>query len=184
MVATTELRTKLTYEDYRNTPDDERYELIDGELIMSPSPREAHQYADVVLGSILYTFVNQRNLGRVYHAPFDVVLSDTDVVQPDLLFVSRERLHIITEDNIQGAPDLAVEILSPSTSARDRGYKRDLYAKHGVKEYWQVDTDAKQITVLSLNAHGDYDVVAVYGVGQTLASPLLPGFALNLDEIF
>ena len=184
MVTTTKLRTKLTYEDYRNTPDDERYELIDGELIMSPSPREAHQYADVELGATLHTFVKLRNLGRVYHAPFDVVLSDADVVQPDLLFVSRERLHIITENNIQGAPDLAVEILSPSTSARDRGYKRDLYAKHGVKEYWQVDTDAKRITVLSLNPDGNYDVVAVYGVGQTLSSPLLPGFALNLDEIF
>ena len=184
MVTTTKLRTKLTYEDYRNTPDDERYELIDGELIMSPSPREAHQRTHGNIGTRLYIFVERRNLGRVYFAPFDVVLSDTDVVQPDLLFVSRERLHIITEDNIQGAPDLAVEILSPSTSARDRGYKRDLYAKHGVKEYWQVDTDAKRITVLSLNADGDYDVVAVYGVGQTLASPLLPGFALNLDEIF
>ena len=184
MVTTTKLRTKLTYEDYLNTPDDERYELIDGELIMSPSPRWAHQDADMKIGSILHTFVKRRNLGVVCSAPFDVVLSDTDVVQPDLLFVSRERLHIITEHNIQGAPDLSIEILSPSTSARDRGYKRDLYAKHGVKEYWQVDTDAKRITVLSLNAHGDYDVVAVYGVGQTLTSPLLPGFALNLDEIF
>ena len=184
MVTTAKLRTKLTYEDYLNTPDDERYELINGELIMSPSPRWAHQEADMEIGSILHTFVKRHNLGVVCSAPFDVVLSDTDVVQPDLLFVSRERLHIITENNIQGAPDLAVEILSPSTSARDRGYKRDLYAKHGVKEYWQVDTDAKRITVLSLNAHGDYDVVAVYGVGQTLASPLLPGFALNLDEIF
>ena len=184
MVTITKLRTKLTYEDYLNTPDDERYELINGELIMAPSPRWAHQYADMEIGSILHTFVKRHNLGVVCSAPFDVVLSDTDVVQPDLLFVSRERLHIITENNIQGAPDLAVEILSPSTSARDRGYKRDLYAKHGVKEYWQVDTDAKRITVLSLNAHGDYDVVAVYGVGQTLASPLLPGFALNLDEIF
>ena len=184
MLATTKLRTKLTYQDYRNTPDDERYELIDGELIMSPSPREAHQYADVALGSILYTFVKRHNLGRVYHAPFDVVLSDTDVVQPDLLFVSRDRLYIITEDNIQGAPNLVIEILSPSTSARDKGYKRDLYAKHGVKEYWQVDTDAKLITVLSLNAYGNYDVVAVYGAGQTLTSPILPGFALNLDEIF
>ena len=151
---------------------------------MSPSPREAHQDAAIEIGSILHIFVKRHNLGRVYSAPFDVVLSDTDVVQPDLLFVSRERLHIITEDNIQGAPDLAIEILSPSTSARDKGYKRDLYAKHGVKEYWQVDTDAKLITVLSLNAYGDYDVAAVYGIGQTLTSPLLPGFALNLDEIF
>ena len=183
-MVTTQLRTKLTYQDYLNTPDDERYELIDGELIMSPSLRKAHQQTHAKLGTRLYTFVERHNLGEVYFAPFDVALSDTDVVQPDLLFVSRDRLYIITEDNIQGAPDLAIEILSPSTSARDKGYKRDLYAKHGVKEYWQVDTDAKLITVLSLNAYGDYDVAAVYGVGQTLASPLLPGFALNLDEIF
>ena len=183
-MVTTQLRTKLTYQDYRNTPDDERYELINGELIMSPSPRKAHQQTHAKLGTRLYTFVERHNLGEVYFAPFDVALSDTDVVQPDLLFVSRERLHIITEDNIQGAPNLVIEILSPSTSARDKGYKRDLYAKHGVKEYWQVDTDAKLITVLSLGAHGDYDAVAVYGMGQTLKSPLLPGFALNLDEIF
>ena len=183
-MVTTQLRTKLTYQDYLNTPDDERYELIDGELIMSPSPREAHQDAAIEIGSILHIFVKRHNLGRVYSAPFDVALSDTDVVQPDLLFVSRERLRIITEDNIQGAPNLVIEILSPSTSARDKGYKRDLYAKHGVKEYWQVDTDAKLITVLSLNAYGAYDVAAVYGAGQTLTSTLLPGFALNLDEIF
>ena len=183
-MVTTQLRTKLTYQDYLNTPHDERYELIDGELIMSPSPRKAHQQTHAKLGTRLYTFVERHNLGEVYFAPFDVVFSITDVVQPDLLFVSRDRLYIITEDNIQGAPDLAIEILSPSTSARDKGYKRDLYAKHGVKEYWQVDTDAKRITVLSLNAYGDYDVAAVYGVGQTLTSPLLPGFALNLDEIF
>ena len=183
-MVTTQIRTKLTYQDYLNTPDDKRYELIDGELIMSPSPREAHQDAAIEIGSILHIFVKRHNLGRVYSAPFDVVLSDTDVVQPDLLFVSRERLYIITEDNIKGAPNLVIEILSPSTSARDKGYKRDLYAKHGVKEYWQVDTDAKLITVLSLNAHGDYDVAAVYGEGQTLTSPLLPGFVLNLDEIF
>ena len=183
-MVTTQIRTKLTYQDYRNTPDDERYELIDGELIMSPSPRKAHQQTHAKLGTRLYTFVERRNLGEVYFAPFDVALSDTDVVQPDLLFVSRDRLRIITEDNIQGAPNLVIEILSPSTSARDKGYKRDLYAKHGVKEYWQVDTDAKLITVLSLNAYGDYDVAAVYGMGQTLTSPLLPGFALNLDEIF
>ena len=80
--------------------------------------------------------------------PFDVVLSDTDVVQPDLLFVSNERANIITDENIQGAPDLVVEILSPSTAERDQTFKRSLYAKHGVKEYWLVDTDAKTVTVL------------------------------------
>ena len=183
-MVTTQLRTKLTYQDYLNTPDDESYELIDGELVRLVSPGQAHQRTRMNLGVRMYKFVERRNRGELYFAPFDVVLSDTDVVQPDLLFVSRDRLYIITEDNIQGAPDLAIEILSPSTSARDKGYKRDLYAKHGVKEYWQVDTDAKRITVLSLNAYGNYDVAAVYGMGQTLTSPLLPGFALNLDEIF
>ena len=87
-------------------------------------------------------------MGEVYVAPFDVVLSDTDVVQPDVLFVSKRRSDIITPDNIRGAPDLVVEILSPATAERDRTIKLDLYAQHGVQEYWIVDPDAKSITVL------------------------------------
>ena len=106
-------QTKLTYADYQKTPDDERYELLNGELVVSPSPTEIHQY---ILGQLflrLGAFIYGRNLGKVYFSPFDVVLSDADVVQPDLLFVSNERSEIITPDNIQGAPDLVVEILSP-----------------------------------------------------------------------
>ena len=126
-MVTTKTRTKLTYEDYRNTPDDIRYELLDGELVVSPSPKEIHQRLEFDLGVPLYGFVKEWELGRVYSAPFDVVLSDNIVVQPDLLFVSNERFHIITEDNIQGAPDLVIEILSPSNAANDTKTKRELY---------------------------------------------------------
>ena len=108
-----DVKDRLTYADYMKTSDDERYELLNGELIMSPSPREIHQYISGNLYLVLGAFVRDRSLGRVYFAPFDVVLSDTDVVQPDLLFVSNERAAIITADNIQGAPDLVVEILPP-----------------------------------------------------------------------
>ena len=174
---------KFTYEDYLNTPEDRRYELLDGELIMTPAPGELHQSISILLGSKLFQFVDESRLGRVYHAPFDVVLSDVDVVQPDLLFVSNERSHIITPANIQGAPDLVVEILSPSTAERDRTFKRTLYARHGVKEYWMVDTTAEDITVLLLGERG-YEDVGIYGKGEMLTSTTLRGFKLNVGDIF
>ena len=141
---------KFTYQDYLNTPDDKRYELLEGDLVTIATPGELHQSVSVQLGWRLVQFASENNLGRVYHAPLDVVLSDTDVAQPDLLFVSNERSQIITPENIQGAPDLVVEILSSSTATRDRTFKRTLYARHGVKEYWMVDTTAKDMTVLLL----------------------------------
>ena len=122
-------------------------------------------------------------MGTFYFAPFDVILSETNVVQPDLIFISNARAHVITEDNIRGAPDLLVEILSPSTAGYDRTTKRNLYARHGVGEYWLVDPYAKTITVLTLGANG-YDTYAVFGEGDILTSPTLAGFALNLSELF
>ena len=110
-------KTKLTFQDYLKTSDDERYELLDGELIMLLSPNEAHQITCLNLGSRLLLYVEQNGLGQVLLAPYDVKLSDTDVVQPDILFVSNERSGVRTTDNIQGAPDLVVEIQSPSTAA-------------------------------------------------------------------
>ena len=183
-MATEKMSIKFTYEDYKHTSDNERYELIDGELIiMAPSPREAHQNFGMELGSMLHLFVKRHHLGRVYSAPFDVVLSNSIVVQPDLMFVSNENLHVITEDNIRGVPDLIVEILSPSTAGRDRTVKRTIYAGYKVKEYWLADTDAKTIMVLLLGENG-YELAGIYGEGQTLTSPTLTGFTLNLDEIF
>ena len=175
---------KFTYQDYQHTPDDQRYELLDGELIMVPAPNLGHQRIGTQLGWRLAQFVTERGLGEVFFAPCDVVLSNTDVAQPDLLFVSHERAHLLLGGaNVLGAPDLVVEILSPSTAGRDQTLKRALYAKHGVQEYWLVDPDAQTVTVLRLD--GDtFEVVGLYGEGQTLASPTLGDFAVELNEIF
>ena len=175
-------KLKLTYEDYASLPDDERYELIDGELMPMPSPKKIHQRLILDLSWILRR-LEEMGLGELFIAPFDVILSATNVVQPDLIFVSSARAHIITEDKIRGAPDLLVEIISPSTERRDRIVKRDLYARHGVREYWLIDPYAKTVTVLILGA-GGYDTHAVYEEGDTLTSPTLPGFAPDLGELF
>ena len=175
---------KFTYQDYQHTPDDQHYELLDGELIMVPAPNLGHQRIGTQLGWRLAQFVTERGLGEVFFAPCDVVLSNTDVVQPDLLFVSHERAHLLLGGaNVLGAPDLVVEILSPSTAGRDRKLKRALYAKHGVREYWLVDPDGQTVTVLRLD--GDtFEVVSLYGEGETMTSLTLEGFAVELNEIF
>ena len=174
---------KFTYADYRNTPDGKRYELLDGDLVMTPAPGVRHQRVVRKLGTLLNLYVERRRAGEVFFPPCDVVLSDVDVVQPDLLFVSNERSHIITDENVQGAPDLVVEILSPSTAERDQTFKRSLYARHGVKEYWLVDTDGKSVTVLFHNDHG-FTLAGTYGVGHVLTSPTLRDFRLDPAEIF
>ena len=175
--------TKLTYEDYLKTPDDERWELLNGELVMPPAPNIDHQRVSHRLGRRLGVFVEERSLGEVFAAPTDVVLSDANVVQPDLLFVSTEQEHIITPENIRGAPDLVVEILSPSTASRDWRDKHDLYAEHGVREYWVVDPDAQRVWVM-VQRDGVFDEVGVYGRGDVLTSPTVKDFTVNLDEIF
>ena len=175
--------TLFTYEDYRNTPDDERYELIDGELFMTAAPSVLHQIVQDNIGLQLNLFIRANNLGRLFYTATDVYLSDTNVVQPDLLFVSRARSQIMTYSVINGAPDLVVEILSPSTARHDKIRKRELYARFGAPEYWQADIDELTVTVLGL-AGDDYEVTGVYGLGDTLTSPLLPGFRLDVNEIF
>ena len=176
-------RIKFTYEDYRNAPEDRRYELLDGELVVVPSPRTSHQRVSLELAFRMHGFAQEFRLGSVFVSPFDVVLSDTDVVQPDILFVSDQRADIITEANVRGAPDLVVEILSPTTADRDRTFKRSLYAHHQVKEYWLVDPDAETVEVLTLGEHG-LDPVATYGRAQILRSTVLEDLRLKLSEVF
>lgn len=179
---------KFTYEDYKSLPESEtkRYELLGGELVMVPSPTEHHQRISRNLLLILWQFVRERDLGQVYAAPLDVVLGvgeEREVVQPDILFISKERAKIIAEEEIQGAPDLVVEVLSPATAQRDRAYKRTLYARHGVKEYWLVDLETKTIEVLKLGKRG-YERAGLYRQGETLTSPLLASFRVLIDEVF
>lgn len=179
----TYVQTNLTYADYLKTSDDERYELLNGELVMPPLPLTGHQMISIALASRLYLYVEETGLGTVVAAPTDVVLPDTDVVQPDVLFISKQRNHILTRENVRGAPDLVVEILSPATAEHDRTIKLDLYAQHGVKEYWIVDPEAKTIMVL-LRGESHFEVAGIYGEGQSLRSPTLAGFSVALEEIF
>ena len=182
-MVTQETRTKLTYDDYAKTPEDERWELLDGELIMAAAPNMKHQSVQSNTDWHVQRFVRDRDLGRVFNAPTDVVLSEHDTVQPDLVFVSREREHIITDANIQGAPDLVVEILSPSTASRDWREKLDLYERHGVAEYWLVDPISEIVWVFRL-VDSSLEQVGMYGVSDTLTSPTLEGFSLELEEVF
>ena len=183
-MATAQPVFKFTYEDYRTAPPDKRYELLDGDLVMTPAPNLKHQRVQVQLGERLARYVRENSLGSLFFAPCDVVLSDTDVVQPDLPFVSKARAHLLSGgDNVRGAPDLVVEILSPATVERDRGYKRALYAKHGVAECWLVDPASESVSIHRLR-NGELVVVQTFAKVHTLRSPLLAGFALELDDVF
>ena len=173
----------LTYEDYCNAPEDVRYELLDGGLVMIAAPNIAHQIIADDLLLLLQDFVKRNKLGRVFSAPTDVVLSDTSVVQPDLTFVSTSRMGIVGTDNIRGAPDLVVEVISPSDPARDLIKKRDIYARHGVGEYWIADPGARSIAVMTLEGKA-YRVVGEYGVGDILVSVTLKELTLDVTEVF
>ena len=183
MTLTKEPKIKLTYDDYAQTPEDERWELIHGDLIMAAAPNIAHQTIQSETGWRVMGFVKEGDLGRVFYGPTDVVLSEFDTVQPDLVFVSKDRADIITRANIQGAPDLVVEILSPSTARRDWRDKFDLYELHGVDEYWLADAERRMIWVFVLR-NGKFAESGRYGEGDTLVSPTLAGFELDLSEVF
>ena len=174
---------KFTVKEYMTTLPDKRYQLLDGEMILAPSPTQRHQAIGAQLFVALRQFVNDNGLGRVWFAPLDVILSEFDVAQPDILFVSNARSEIVTEANIQGAPDLVVEIFSPSTEEIDRGYKRVLYGRHGVQEYWLVNPDAETVEVITMGPEG-LDPQASYRRGETLSSLLLQGLSIDLDLIF
>jgi Uma2 family endonuclease len=179
-------RVKFTYEDYLLFPDDgKRHELIDGDHHVTPSPRTKHQKVSGNLFLRLKEHVRRKKSGEVFAAPFDVVLSESDVVEPDLLFVSAARTSIITEDNIQGAPDLVVEILSESTRRTDEIVKRKLYERFGVTEYWIIDPELETVKVYRLRK-GVYVRATELSLESRdrLRTPLLPGFDAALAEIF
>ena len=180
-------RTKLTYEDFLQLPDDgKRHEIIDGLHYVTASPVLAHQRILGKLYLAIARFIEGRDLGEAFLSPLDVVFSDFDIVEPDLLYVSRERRSILTEANVQGSPDLVVEILSPSTKARDRGIKKKLYERREVGEYWIVDPEAEAIEVFRREPAGGLQLAAELRrqQGDRLATPLLAGLDVPLDEIF
>lgn len=177
------ISTKFTHADLLALPEDnKRREIIDGELYVTPSPKLNHQDILLNLASAFRSYLKSHPVGRVFMAPLDVILSDYDVLQPDLLFVRNERKEIL-KDWVRGAPDLAVEILSPSTAARDRGIKLKAYARFGVKEYWIVDPEGQTIELYRLAPEG-YELTRTFRHEEGFSSPLLPGFALPVGSIF
>ncbi|MGQ9533533.1 MAG: Uma2 family endonuclease [Desulfotomaculales bacterium] len=174
---------KLTYADYLKIDDGHRYELLEGELVLTPSPGFSHQYVAANIGALLRSHVEKNQLGLVLYAPFDVVPAEDVVLQPDVLFLSRERFPLLTEDCLKGMPDLVVEVLSPTSGRRDRLQKSRLYLRHGVREYWVVDPTAETVEVFRATENG-WLLAGVYGPEDTLVSPLLPDFAPPVAEIF
>ncbi|HWI50624.1 MAG TPA: Uma2 family endonuclease [Symbiobacteriaceae bacterium] len=174
------LPRRYTYADYLQMPNDQRCEIIGGRLSMTPSPSGRHQTVLMRLSAILWQFVVGTGLGKVIPAPYDVVLSDQDIVQPDILFLSTARLDRYADEGpLRTAPDLVIEILSPSTAHWDRVEKRALYARSGVQSYWLVDLKDRSITVIALPE----DAERIYRLGETLTDPVLSGFAMPVDEL-
>ncbi len=172
-----------TYEDYAQLPEGAPYQLIDGELVMSPAPTPRHQRISQNLNRALDRFVEDHGLGEVYCSPIDVYLSDIDTPQPDILFIAKARLDIIGEKYIEGAPDLVVEILSPSTAYYDLKKKKRLYETSGVKEYWVVDPEAQEIEVYAL-VEGRFELFAREAEQGVISSKLLGGFSVDLEGVF
>ena len=174
-----------TYDDYARLPDDgKRYEVIRGELYMSGAPRPLHQRVITRLSFFLEAFLDEHKSGTAYGSPIDVLLPGKlgDPVQPDILFVRNDRLDIVGEIYIEGSPDLAIEVLSPSNPAHDRSLKYDLYAEAGVLEYWIVDPRQRTVEIHLLR-DGAYELTGQWGVGEVARSELLDGFAVSVDEI-
>ncbi len=150
---------------------------------MSPSPNRFHQDILLNLTGVFLEHLGKRPLGRIYFAPFDVFLTDLNVYQPDLVFISNSRKSILTDQGLDGAPDLVVEILSPRTAKLDKGVKREIYARTGVEELWLVDPEREHIQVYHLSKSADVPD-GTYSGKQKFGSPLLPGFKISVEKIF
>jgi len=178
---------KLTYDDFLLFPDDGmRHELIDGEHYVTPSPNTKHQTVSMTLAVLVGGWLEANPIGRVYHAPFDVVFTRFDVVEPDLLYVSNARLgDVLTPQHVRGAPDLVIEIGSPGTRVRDETKKRALYEREGVAEYWFVDPEIDVVRTYRRAGDRFGRVMELSReANDVLTTPLLPGLELPLTRLF
>ena len=178
---------KLTYDDFVLFPDDgKRHELVDGEHYVTPSPNLKHQKVSGNLHLLIGVWLEEHPIGQIFYAPFDVVFSRYDVVEPDLLYVSNARAaEVLTSANVKGAPDLVIEIGSPSTRKRDETIKRHLYERSGVSEYWVVDPELDLVRVYRRGGEEFARPVELSAqTGDVLTTSLLPGLELRLSRIF
>jgi len=172
-----------TYADYARLPEGAPYQLIGGQLIMTPSPIPYHQEISRKLEFKMLAFVEDQGLGHVYDAPLDVYFSDSDVYQPDIIFIRKEREEIIGKTKIEGAPDIIIEILSPSTAYYDLRKKYRVYEQSGVSEYWIVDPELKRIEVYENKGKKFNIYMEAEGEGK-ISSKVLEGFSVELDAVF
>ena len=188
MLPTTRSDTRFTYDDFQLFPDDgRRHEIIDGEHYVTPSPVTRHQRLVQRIHFALESHLRQHQAqGEVFVAPFDVVFSQHDVVEPDLLLVAADQTEILTEKNVQGAPALVVEVLSEGTRKRDEQVKRRLFERSGVREYWLVDPELDLIKVYRRQPDGAFPRIAALVAEEkaVLSTLLLPGFSLPLPGLF
>jgi Uma2 family endonuclease len=181
------LRRKLTYEDFVRFPDDGlRHEIIDGVHFVSPAPFTPHQRVVGNLYFIIRSFLEKRRLGSIWLAPFDVVLSMHDIVEPDLVYLSKAAEEsILTEKHIRGAPDLLIEVLSKSTRRSDLVRKRACYERCGVPEYWIVDPEEETVRVFRRQGSGYGDPILLSrAAGDILTTPIIPGLEIALEKAF
>jgi Uma2 family endonuclease len=183
-VVTKHSSAKLTYDDFAQIPNDGLlHEIIEGAHYVTPAPTRRHQRILRRLANLIENHLEQHPLGEMFFAPFDVLLSKFDIFEPDLLYLSQARSALLTEKNLQGAPDLVVEILSPSTASMDRRLKRDVYERTGVDEYWVVDPDRDVVEVHRRSGAVFADPVQ-FGREQILTTPLLPSLEIPLAKVF
>lgn len=172
----------ITYEDYVTFPDEPRLEVIGGDAYVLPSPNTRHQTLVGRIFAWLHFHVEAHGGGEVFVAPFDIVLTDTDIVQPDIVFIADEDTEVLTDANVRGTPSWAIEVLS-SDPSRDRKLKLGLYERTDLPEYWIVDPGTETITVYRLE-EGSYGPPEVFSRGQVARSLLPVGFTLDLDDLF
>jgi Uma2 family endonuclease len=174
----------LTVENYRLLPETgPRFQLIEGELYMAPAPNRYHQDISRNLEYIFLEYLEEHPIGKLYHAPFDVYLDETNVFQPDILFVSGERLSILSEAGAEGAPDFVVEILSPKTARLDLENKRVQYAQHGVDELWIIDPNAKTVAIHRFSEKTD-GPVSIVSEGESITTRHFPGLEVDTRKVF
>ena len=175
-----------TYDDYARLPNDGwKYEVIRGELRMSPTPSPRHQMTLGNLAFASHLFVREGKLGEIFLGPIDLILPHDlgTPVQPDILFIRKSNLDIVKETHIDGVPDLVVEVLSPSNWVDDRRAKFTIYAEAGVAEYWIVDPKATTVEVYRL-VDERYELIEKYGTNDTVSSLVLHGFSIPIPEVF
>ncbi len=175
---------RWTYDDYINLPDDHNiYEIIEGNLYMTPAPTPKHQNVSLNLAFLIKRYLKEHLIGKIYESPIDVLLGQQTVVQPDVLFILTENLSIITDKNIQGAPDLVIEIYSPGTIQKDRILKVKSYAKFGVKHLWLIDPDNQTLEAFELDKE-TYRLVECLAGEEVFYPSIFPGLNIPLKELW